>query len=200
MVAGNIFGDILSDAAAMLTGSIGMLPSASLGTRLDSWTLRTRARDGTGHRCRDIANPLAAILSVAMLLRRSFGQGVQHVIPSTAPSARYCAKAIAPPTSSSKGCKGSERKRWATRSSRPCVRREPEQSAYEPGVSKSTGWTTGQPAFIWLSGHIWASLNRPSVADSERRDKRLLSARQTKKIPASVSRRARGQGGLRERL
>jgi len=72
VVAGNIFGDILSDAAAMLTGSIGMLPSASLGTgRLGLYEpVHGTAPDIAGS---DVANPLAAILSVAMMLRHSFG-------------------------------------------------------------------------------------------------------------------------------
>jgi 3-isopropylmalate dehydrogenase len=72
IVTGNVFGDILSDAAAMLTGSIGMLPSASLGA--DSKGLyepvHGTAPDIAG---RDIANPLASILSVEMMLRQSFG-------------------------------------------------------------------------------------------------------------------------------
>jgi 3-isopropylmalate dehydrogenase len=71
MIAGNVFGDILSDAAAMLTGSIGMLPSASLGG--DSKGLyepvHGSAPDIAG---KNIANPLAAILSAAMMLRYSF--------------------------------------------------------------------------------------------------------------------------------
>jgi 3-isopropylmalate dehydrogenase len=71
IVTGNMFGDILSDAAAMLTGSIGMLPSASLG--LDRKGLyepvHGSAPDIAG---RDLANPLAAILSLAMMLRQSF--------------------------------------------------------------------------------------------------------------------------------
>jgi 3-isopropylmalate dehydrogenase len=71
IVTGNIFGDILSDAAAMLTGSIGMLPSASLGS--GSFGLyepvHGTAPDIAG---KDLANPLAAILSAAMLLRHSF--------------------------------------------------------------------------------------------------------------------------------
>jgi len=73
VVAGNIFGDILSDAAAMLTGSIGMLPSASLGTgRLGLYEpVHGTAPDIAG---RNLANPLAAILSVAMMLRHSFGE------------------------------------------------------------------------------------------------------------------------------
>jgi len=73
IVTGNIFGDILSDAAAMLTGSIGMLPSASLGTgRLGLYEpVHGTAPDIAG---RNIANPLAAILSVAMMLRHSFEQ------------------------------------------------------------------------------------------------------------------------------
>jgi len=76
IVTSNLFGDILSDCAAMLTGSLGMLPSASLG-----------APDAAGHRKalyepvhgsapdiagKDVANPLACILSFAMMLRYSF--------------------------------------------------------------------------------------------------------------------------------
>ena len=78
MVTGNIFGDILSDCAAMLTGSLGMLPSASLGAR-DEKTGRIpslyepvhgSAPDITG---KGIANPIATILSFAMMLRYTFG-------------------------------------------------------------------------------------------------------------------------------
>src|SRR5579872_6355209 len=76
IVTDNLFGDLLSDCAAMLTGSLGMLPSASLG-----------AADARGHRKalyepvhgsapdiagKDLANPLACILSFAMMLRYSF--------------------------------------------------------------------------------------------------------------------------------
>jgi len=68
IVTGNIFGDILSDAAAMLTGSIGMLPSASLDASGKGMyePVHGSAPDiaGTG-----AANPLATILSVAMMLR-----------------------------------------------------------------------------------------------------------------------------------
>jgi 3-isopropylmalate dehydrogenase len=73
MVTGNIFGDILSDAAAMLTGSIGMLPSASLA--LDQKGLyepvHGTAPDIAG---RNLANPIASILSMGMMLRYSFNQ------------------------------------------------------------------------------------------------------------------------------
>ncbi len=75
IVTGNMFGDILSDAAAMLTGSIGMLPSASLGAdgRKGLYEpVHGTAPDIAG---KDIANPLAAILSSAMMLRYSFGMG-----------------------------------------------------------------------------------------------------------------------------
>jgi len=70
MVTGNIFGDILSDAAAMLTGSIGMLPSASLGAGSKGLyePVHGSAPDIAG---KNIANPLAAILSAAMMLRHS---------------------------------------------------------------------------------------------------------------------------------
>ncbi|MEJ8810844.1 3-isopropylmalate dehydrogenase [Variovorax ureilyticus] len=73
IVTGNIFGDILSDAAAMLTGSIGMLPSASMaaGTFGLYEPVHGTAPDIAG---KNLANPLASILSMAMMLRHSFGQ------------------------------------------------------------------------------------------------------------------------------
>ena len=78
MVTGNIFGDILSDCAAMAAGSLGMLPSASLGP-LDRFGRRKAlyepvhgsAPDIAG---RGIANPLGSILSVAMMLRLTLGR------------------------------------------------------------------------------------------------------------------------------
>jgi len=70
ILTGNLFGDILSDEAAMLTGSIGMLPSASLNASGKGLYEPSHgsAPDIAG---RDLANPLAAILSLAMLLRYS---------------------------------------------------------------------------------------------------------------------------------
>jgi 3-isopropylmalate dehydrogenase len=78
MVTGNIFGDILSDCAAMASGSLGMLPSASLGP-VDKFGRRKAlyepvhgsAPDIAG---KDIANPLGSILSVAMLLRMTLNR------------------------------------------------------------------------------------------------------------------------------
>jgi 3-isopropylmalate dehydrogenase len=71
IVTSNVFGDILSDAAAMLTGSIGMLPSASLATGSKGLyePVHGSAPDIAG---KNIANPLAAILSAEMMLRYSF--------------------------------------------------------------------------------------------------------------------------------
>ncbi|QEL55563.1 3-isopropylmalate dehydrogenase [Chromobacterium paludis] len=73
MVTGNIFGDILSDEASMLTGSIGMLPSASLDQNNKGLYEPSHgsAPDIAGQ---NLANPLATILSAAMMLRYSFGQ------------------------------------------------------------------------------------------------------------------------------
>ena len=73
MVTGNMFGDILSDEAAMLTGSIGMLPSASLDESGKGMyePCHGSAPDIAGQ---DKANPLATILSVAMMLRYTFKQ------------------------------------------------------------------------------------------------------------------------------
>ncbi|HSJ48043.1 MAG TPA: 3-isopropylmalate dehydrogenase, partial [Gammaproteobacteria bacterium] len=74
MVTDNMFGDILSDAAAMLTGSIGMLPSASLDANGKGMyePIHGSAPDIAGQ---GVANPLATILSVAMMLRYSLDAG-----------------------------------------------------------------------------------------------------------------------------
>ena len=90
VVTGNMFGDILSDEAAMLTGSIGMLPSASLNAAGKGLYEPSHgsAPDIAG---KDLANPLATILSVAMMFRFSLHQpeaadriesAVQHVLAS----------------------------------------------------------------------------------------------------------------------
>ena len=73
IVTGNMFGDILSDAAAMLTGSIGMLPSASLDSQGKGMyePIHGSAPDIAGQ---GIANPLATILSVSMMLRYSLDE------------------------------------------------------------------------------------------------------------------------------
>ncbi len=81
MITTNLFGDILTDEASMLTGSLGMLPSASLGELRDDGTglgmfepIHGSAPDIAG---RGIANPLAMFLCVAMLLRHSCGLEVE---------------------------------------------------------------------------------------------------------------------------
>lgn len=76
MVTGNMFGDILSDEASMLTGSIGMLPSASLDDKQKGLYEPSHgsAPDIAG---KGVANPLATILSAAMLLRYTFGLEAQ---------------------------------------------------------------------------------------------------------------------------
>jgi 3-isopropylmalate dehydrogenase len=78
IVTDNLFGDLLSDCAAMLTGSLGMLPSASLGAAdARGWRralyepVHGSAPDIAG---KDLANPLASVLSLAMMLRYSFDQ------------------------------------------------------------------------------------------------------------------------------
>lgn len=73
VVTGNLFGDILSDQASMLTGSIGMLPSAALNDRKQGLYEPSHgsAPDIAGQ---GVANPLATILSAAMMLRYSFGR------------------------------------------------------------------------------------------------------------------------------
>ena len=82
IVTDNLFGDLLSDCAAMLTGSLGMLPSASLGAP-DPDTGLPKAMYEPVHGSapdiagKNLANPLAQFLSFAMMLRYSFGQAVE---------------------------------------------------------------------------------------------------------------------------
>jgi len=81
IVTDNLFGDILSDTAAMLTGSLGMLPSASLGSPMENGMPKALYEPVHGS-APDIAgqgkaNPIACILSFAMALRYSFDQGAE---------------------------------------------------------------------------------------------------------------------------
>ena len=75
IVTTNLFGDILTDEASMITGSIGMLPSASVGGRIGLYEpIHGSAPDIAGQ---GVANPLAMILSVAMMLKYSFEMAVE---------------------------------------------------------------------------------------------------------------------------
>lgn len=76
IVTGNLFGDILSDEASVITGSIGMLPSASLGSSRPGLfePIHGSAPDIAGQ---GKANPLATILSIAMMLRHAFDMGTE---------------------------------------------------------------------------------------------------------------------------
>jgi 3-isopropylmalate dehydrogenase len=88
IVTDNLFGDMLSDAAAMLTGSLGMLPSASLGAPMANGHPKALYEPVHGS-APDIAgqgkaNPIACILSFAMALRYSFDQGTEATRLETA--------------------------------------------------------------------------------------------------------------------
>ncbi|GBQ36445.1 3-isopropylmalate dehydrogenase [Gluconacetobacter azotocaptans] len=90
IVTGNLFGDLLSDLASMLTGSLGMLPSATLGT-VDATGKRPALYEPIHGSAPDIAgkglaNPLAQILSFSMLLRYSFGMDAEAELIETAVS------------------------------------------------------------------------------------------------------------------
>ena len=77
IVTSNMFGDILSDEASQITGSIGMLPSASLGETTHGLyePIHGSAPDIAG---KHLANPIATILSAAMMLLHSFGLAKEH--------------------------------------------------------------------------------------------------------------------------
>ena len=101
VVTGNMFGDILSDEAAMLTGSIGMLPSASLNASNQGLYEPSHgsAPDIAG---KGIANPLATILSAAMMLRFSLEPGGRCAAHRGGGQVGAGAAACAPPTSTAK--------------------------------------------------------------------------------------------------
>ena len=110
IVTSNIFGDLLSDLASMLTGSLGMLPSATLGAVQPSGKrhalyepIHGSAPDIAG---KGIANPLAQILSFAMLLRYSFGMDEDAALIERA-CTNVLAAACAPPTSWRRAPRGS---------------------------------------------------------------------------------------------
>ncbi len=88
IVTDNLFGDILSDEASMLTGSLGMLPSASLGapdaTGRRKALVRADPRQRARHRRQGPGHPLAETLSYAMMLRYSFDLGKEADLVETA--------------------------------------------------------------------------------------------------------------------
>jgi 3-isopropylmalate dehydrogenase len=119
VVTGNMFGDILSDEASMLTGSIGMLPSASLNSSNQGLYEPSHgsAPDIAG---KGIANPLATILSAAMMLRFSLNQeaaaqrieaAVQKVLAQGLAHCRHLTAKVRPALAPA---------RWAMPLSRPC--------------------------------------------------------------------------------
>ena len=121
IVTDNLFGDVLSDVAAMLTGSLGMLPSASLGEP-DAKTGKRKALYEPVHGSapdiagKGIANPIAMIASFAMALRYSFGHG-HGGRPDRARDRRDARpRGCAPATSRRKAPRWSAPPRWAT----PC--------------------------------------------------------------------------------
>jgi 3-isopropylmalate dehydrogenase len=106
IVTDNLFGDLLSDCAAMLTGSLGMLPSASLGAPDPDTGLPKAMYEPVHGSAPDIAgqnlaNPLAQFLSFAMMLRYSFGQGkeadlVEAAVADTLASGKRTGDIMAP--------------------------------------------------------------------------------------------------------
>jgi isocitrate/isopropylmalate dehydrogenase len=118
VVTGNMFGDILSDEASMLTGSIGMLPSASLNSSNQGLYEPSHgsAPDIAG---KGIANPLATILSAAMMLRFSLNQeaAAQRI---EAAVQKVLAQGLRTPTFTAKVRPASAPARWVMPLSRPC--------------------------------------------------------------------------------
>ncbi len=109
IVTDNLFGDVLSDVAAMLTGSLGMLPSASLG-EIDPKTKKRRALYEPVHGSapdiagKGIANPVAMIASFGMALRYSFNMGKEADLIDAAIAAAL-AKGLRTADIKSEGCK-----------------------------------------------------------------------------------------------
>ena len=140
IVTDNLFGDVLSDVAAMLTGSLGMLPSASLGAE-DPQTGKRKALYEPVHGSapdiagRGLANPIAMIGSFGMALRYSFGLGeaadlLERAITAVLASGARTKDIAAPPARTR-----SAPARWATRScgsSRPAREKPCRLSDLEP--------------------------------------------------------------------
>ena len=109
IVTDNLFGDMLSDVAAMLTGSLGMLPSASLG-EVDPKTKKRKAMYEPVHGSapdiagKGIANPIAMIASFGMALRYSFDMGKEADLIDQAIAAAL-AKGLRTADIKSEGCK-----------------------------------------------------------------------------------------------
>ncbi len=80
ILTGNIFGDILSDASSMLCGSLGMLPSASVGDPSKPGVFEPIHGSAPDIAGRDLANPLAMILSAAMMLRYDLGRAEEATL------------------------------------------------------------------------------------------------------------------------
>ena len=131
IVTDNLFGDVLSDEAAMMTGSLGMLPSASLGAP-DPKTGRRKALYEPVHGSapdiagKGLANPIATIAQFGMALRYSFAWR-RKPISSTRPSPASSTRACAPATSCSRACSRSERAKWAGPSKRNSKRSRPNR-------------------------------------------------------------------------
>ena len=145
VVTGNMFGDILSDEAAMLTGSIGMLPSASLNASNQGLYEPSHgsAPDIAG---KGIANPLATILSAAMMLRFSLNQPqaadrIESAVKDVLASGLRTADIHSEGTQ-----RRSARAKWATRSSRPLRKRPPRASSSgssRPSPARTSRGTKG---------------------------------------------------------
>ncbi len=80
ILTGNIFGDILSDASSMLCGSLGMLPSASVGDPSKPGVFEPIHGSAPDIAGKDLANPLAMILSAAMMLRYDLGRAEEAAL------------------------------------------------------------------------------------------------------------------------
>lgn len=138
IVTDNLFGDMLSDAAAMLTGSLGMLPSASLGAPMANGRPKALYEPVHGS-APDIAgqgkaNPIACILSFAMALRYSFDQGDEAKRLETAVEKVLADGLRTADLLGEEGFNPSPPAKWATRSSRHC-----------PIVSRRSGVVRAKP-------------------------------------------------------
>ncbi len=133
IVTDNLFGDMLSDVAAMLTGSLGMLPSASLGDAEPKTGKRRALYEPVHGSAPDIAgkglaNPIAMIGSFGMALRYSFGLSEAADRLDAAIAEVLGPRASAPPTSRATAAASCPRAKWETRSSPNWGARTPKAS------------------------------------------------------------------------
>ena len=163
LVTENMFGDILSDEAAVLVGSLGLLPSASLGVGPGLFEpIHGSAPSIAGQ---DVANPVGAILSAAMLLRHGLEQAHGGRRDREGGGARPSPEGPAPATSPAPATAPSAPARWATGSWRSSGKASPGRCLFHSAATPILGACATAPPTISHSAHPIAPITQTPDRD-----------------------------------